>query len=81
MGAVTAVFTTSGRYEHLYEALSTFFTFNTYPIERVIVVNDGPTNRDLENIAGQYPNVTWIATIEKVGQVAAVDIAYRFVKT
>lgn len=81
MGTVTAVFTTSGRYENLHEALSTFFTFNTYPIERVIVVNDGFINRDLEHIASQYPNVSWIATNEKVGQVAAVDIAYRFVKT
>jgi hypothetical protein len=54
---------------------------NTFPIEKTIVIEDGPSNPQFIQIKNLYPNVTWMTTNKKVGQIVAVDMAYKMVDT
>lgn len=40
---LTSIFISSGRGKYLQKSLESFFKFNTYPIKRVIVFQDGQT--------------------------------------
>jgi GT2 family glycosyltransferase len=66
----------------LARTLSSFFEFNTYPVNEVIVIEDGPQAIDasLARICHGKP-VRWINTGRRVGQIAAIDKAYRLVRT
>jgi hypothetical protein len=61
--------------------LISFFKQNTYPIEEIIVVDDDFINEGFNALKHKFPNITWISTNLKVGQLYAIDIAYKFVKT
>ena len=37
--------------------------------------------KKLDSVMSKYTNITWIITNEKVGQLAAADIAYSFIRT
>jgi hypothetical protein len=54
---------------------------NTYPIKEIIVIDDDIINDGFNEIKQKYPNITWVSTNMKVGQLFAIDIAYKFVKT
>ena len=42
---VAAVFVNNGsRYDLLKKSMGSFFTFNTYPLKKIIVVENGPMN-------------------------------------
>lgn len=73
--------TTSGRAPYLRKGLKSFFEFNTYPIEKMIVINDGGHYDELDEIIEQYKNITWILTMKEIGQLAAIDEAYKFIET
>lgn len=45
------------------------------------MVDDDFYNEKFENLTKMYENVTWISCNLKVGQVYAVDLAYKYVKT
>ena len=79
---VTVVVTSCGRQDLLKTTLNSFLQYNTYPLEELIVIEDGngARNEALMNEYREYP-FRWLATGEKVGQVAAIDIAYRCVHT
>lgn len=49
-GEVTTVFTTSGRSAFLKQSLKSFFIYNTYPVKKVIIVQDGPRYKELDNL-------------------------------
>jgi hypothetical protein len=73
---VTAVVTSCGRYDLLKQTLDSFLSFNSYPMERTIVVEDGP---DVPlAVRSRYPpgSIEWLATGNRVGQIAAIDHAY-----
>jgi hypothetical protein len=80
--AVTMVMTCSGRrYSFLLNTLKSFFTQNTYPIKEIIVIDDDVINEEFNTTKQMFPNITWISTNMKVGQLFAIDIAYKFITT
>lgn len=38
-------------------------------------------NDAIEKLSKVYKNITWILTLENVGQLAAIDVAYKFIET
>lgn len=78
---VTVVVTSCNRHALLDKTLASFFEINTFPISKVIVVEDGPEPaRGLEQKYSSEP-IEWIATGQRVGQIAAIDYAYSRLKT
>jgi hypothetical protein len=81
-GAVTVVVTSCGRQDLLERTLDSFLAHNTHPIHEFIVMEDGDgaCNAALERKYAGRP-FRWMATGERVGQVAAIDRAYAEVTT
>ncbi len=79
---ITVVLTSCGRQDLLIRTLDTFFARNTHPIREFIVIEDGnrEKNRALEQRYLHY-RIRWMSTDRRVGQIAAIDIAYCLVKT
>jgi hypothetical protein len=75
--AVTVVITACNRTDLLERTLDSFAKFNTYPIERYIIVEDGlgqaPSNLP--------PNTLYLKNVNNLGQVASIDRAYKEVAT
>lgn len=78
---VTCVVTSCNRHDLLDVTLASFFTYNTYPIERIIVVEDGISVPGSLTEKYKLRPIEWISTGERVGQTAAVDYAYSRVPT
>jgi Glycosyl transferase family 2 len=81
-GEVTLVLTSCGRQDLLEITLDSFLRYNTFPIHQFIVIEDGDgeNNLTLANKYSKYP-FKWLATGTRVGQVAAIDLAYQEVST
>jgi len=80
---VTVVLTSCGRHDLLEKTLDSFFKFNTHPIESFIVIEDGPMPPIYlaEKFQKTFPEILFLCTGEKKGQVNAIDSAYSFVNT
>ncbi len=79
---VTVVLTSCGRRDLLVRTLNSFFRHNTYPIYEFLIVEDGQAeNRAALEWHYKEHNVRWLATGERVGQLGAIDYAYRKVRT
>ncbi len=79
---VTVVVTSCGRQDLLEQTLESFFKFNSYPIERFVVVEDGVSDKNaalMQKFRGR--GITWIGTQRRTGQIAAIDRAYTLVGT
>jgi hypothetical protein len=79
---VTAVVTSCARHDLLERTLESFFRFNTHPLVRTIVVEDGAATPApaLKSRFADQP-IDWISTGERVGQIRAIDVAYARVDT
>ena len=79
---VTAVLTSCGRQDLLERTLDSFLAFNSFPLEQIIVVEDGPvgTNAALMRKFKHHP-IVWLGTNWRVGQIDAIDCAYALVDT
>jgi hypothetical protein len=78
---ITGVLTSCNRYDLLERTLASFFDMNTAPIEKIIVVEDGPDIPDTVQAKFSDRPVEWISTGRRVGQIAAIDYAYSRVAT
>jgi hypothetical protein len=83
MNKVTAFFTSCGRWNLLENTLRSFHHYNTYPIERYIVIDNStldtaPANKVLSDL--QVPYVI-ISNAENIGQVASIDKGYKEIQT
>ena len=78
---VTGIVTSCNRHDLLDRALGSFFATNTYPLQRIIVVEDG--ERIAVELQEKYKSesIEWISTGRRVGQIAAVDYVYSRVTT
>ena len=85
MGKVTVVFTSCGRFNLLKKTLESFMRFNTYPVEKIIIIeNSGilESKEVLERIVKKYEdNFQIIVNDTNIGQVASIDKAYGFIET
>ncbi|QWD25384.1 glycosyltransferase family 2 protein [Polynucleobacter paneuropaeus] len=82
---VTLVITSCGRETLLHKTCMSFGRFNTYPLNEVILVEDGGINHNSELIA-KYLNVKLekikiIKNRENIGQIKSIDIAYAEVSS
>ena len=73
---VTLVVTSCGRPDLLNRTLNSFFSFNRYPVQ-TILIEDGSANPPSIEI----PNLTYFANGKRQGQVYSIDRAYQEVKT
>lgn len=78
---VTVVVTSCSRHALLEKTLESFFSFNSFPVTRIIIVEDG--EGIAEDLAVKFARkpISWISTGTRVGQIAAIDYAYSRVKT
>lgn len=78
---VTGVLTSCGRHDLLVETLRSFYRFNTLPLEKLIVVEDGESIPASVRDHFRDRPIEWIETGDRVGQIAAIDYAYSRVST
>lgn len=55
---VTVVITSYRRYDLLNKTLQSFFKFNTYPVEEIVIVEDGEYNTAMQDVISRYYNLT-----------------------
>lgn len=79
---VTFVVTSCGRQDLLEITLDSFLRYNTYLVKEFIVIEDGDGSKN-QRLIEKYRErpFHWLATGHRVGQVAAIDIAYQAVQT
>lgn len=77
---VTVVITSCGRQDLLEKTIESFLEFNTYPIRRLVVVEDGGRAANA-SLAERFRKaaIEWLGTGSRLGQVAAIDFAYASV--
>ena len=79
---VTVVLTSCGRPDLLARTLDSFFKYNTYAVREFIVIEDGEVKSSLADEKRYLErNIRWLYTGRKVGQILAIDLAYRLVST
>lgn len=84
MKEVTVVFTSCGRFHLLKETFKSFMEKNTYPIKKIIIIeNSGITESKeiLEQMVKGIDNVEIVINETNIGQVASIDKAYSLVDT
>jgi hypothetical protein len=79
----TVVVTSCGRPDLLRMTLDSFFRWNTYDIEKVVVVEDSGVSGIVDSLKSRYRDlpVTWIEHPARMGQIRAVDDGYGQVTT
>jgi len=82
MNEVTVVITTCNRTDLLEKTVYSFFKYNTYPIKKVIIVEDSGIKQNFKRIVENIPvELEIIENAENIGQIASIDIAYSKVNT
>ena len=74
------VLTSCGRQDLLQQTLDSFLRFNTYPLSRIVIIEDGEEQKNaaLERRYAELP-FSWVSTGSRVGQIRAIDMAYAHV--
>ncbi|WP_422409949.1 MULTISPECIES: glycosyltransferase [unclassified Endozoicomonas] len=79
---VTVVITSCGRFSHLKETIKSFLDTNTYPIKRLIVIEDSGSDKITNYIPEEIkPYTDIIINKKKLGQIKSIDKAYSKVDT
>ncbi|MBD1398181.1 glycosyltransferase [Pontibacter sp. JH31] len=80
---ITVVITSCNRFDLLEATLRSFFKHNTYPVEKVLVIEDSGNQRGLENVLAKfdYGQFETIVNPEQLGQQKSIDRAYSQVST
>lgn len=78
---VTLVITSCNRIELLKRTIWSFFQYNTYPIEEVIIIDDSANTEMHKQLKDLYPNYTLILNGRNIGLIDSIDRAYSMVKT
>lgn len=77
---IDVIVTGCGREDLTLETVKSFFQVNTYPVNKLIVHEDGPENFELfKEIEKMYPAAQFRWTDERVGQIESLDNAMRYV--
>ncbi|EJF11167.1 family 2 glycosyl transferase [Pontibacter sp. BAB1700] len=80
---ITVVITSCNRFDLLEATLQSFFKFNTYPVEKVLIIEDSGDGKGLESVLRKfsYDKFETIVNPEQLGQQKSIDKAYSQVKT
>ncbi|WP_263081124.1 glycosyltransferase family 2 protein [Endozoicomonas sp. Mp262] len=79
---VTVVITSCGRFNLLKKTLDSFFQYNTYPINKIIITEDSGDDKILSVIPEKFKKYfNIIINKTKLGQIKSIDKAYNLVET
>lgn len=78
---VSVVITSFNRLDLLKRTVTSFNKFNTYPIEKFIIIEDSCNKAMHEEMKRIYPNYTLIFNEQNLGLVDSIDKAYSQVET
>lgn len=78
---ITAIFFSCRRLQLLQKTIDGFLRFNTYPIEKMIIVNDSGDEFIHNVLKTMYPGFTLVLNGKNVGLMKSIDIGYGYVKT
>lgn len=85
MDKITVVITSCGRIDLLKRTLDSFFKFNTYPIEKILITEDSADQEiftECDKLNNAYGNkLQFIYNILKIGQTKSIDRAYSMIMT
>ncbi len=79
----TVVITSCGRPDLLQQTLDSFFRWNTYEIEKIVVVEDAGIPGIVDHLKLRYQQapICWIEHPTRMGQIRAIDDGYAQVTT
>jgi GT2 family glycosyltransferase len=79
---ITVVITSCNRPNELYVTLKSFFKYNTYPIKKIIIIDDSGLKNCIDHCLELIPIEKEIIYNEtNIGQIASIDKAYSLVDT
>ena len=84
MSQVTIVLTSCNRPNELKVTLQSFFKFNTYPIQKIIIIDDSGKNGCIDEAIKEIPDnieKQIIYNDKNIGQTKSIDKAYSLVDT
>ena len=84
MSNVTTVLTSCNRSKELKVTLQSFFKFNTYPIQKIIIIDDSGKKGCIDEAIKEIPNnieKQIIYNDKNIGQIKSIDKAYSMVDT
>tara|TARA_B110000008_G_C16821287_1_gene504801 strand:- start:25 stop:717 length:693 start_codon:yes stop_codon:yes gene_type:complete len=84
MSKVTIVLTSCNRPNELKVTLQSFFKFNTYPIQKIIIIDDSGKNGCIDEAIKEIPDnieKQIIYNDKNIGQTKSIDKAYSLVDT
>jgi len=84
MSEITVVLTSCNRPNELEATLQSFFKFNTYPIQKIIIIDDSGKNGCIDEAIKEIPNnieKQIIYNDQNIGQIKSIDKAYSLVET
>ncbi|MEO5826132.1 MAG: glycosyltransferase [Gemmatimonadales bacterium] len=78
---IAVVITSCGRQDLLARTVDSFFEHNTAVIRELVIIEDGDDARnDALRTRWRDRPIRWMATGARVGQIAAIDLAYRSIE-
>jgi GT2 family glycosyltransferase len=81
MSDVTVVITSCNRLDLLYRTLASFIEFNTYPVHKIIIIDDSGVPNVLEKLKGVNDLFVCVENEINLGQILSIDKAYAMVET
>lgn len=81
MSDVTVVITSCNRLDLLYTTLHSFIRFNTYPIHKIIIIDDSGIPNVLQSLKGVNDLIICVENEINLGQIKSIDKAYAMVET
>ena len=79
---ITVCLTSCNKFNHLQRTLDSFFSSNSYPIHRFLIIDDSSNTEMHKQILSKYGDKVELITNEQnLGQPASIDKMYNLVDT
>lgn len=81
---ITMIVTSCNRYELLEKTVESFFKYNTYPIHKIIIIDDSGKQGCIDDIINHIPkniNCVVLYNNDNIGQIMSIDKVYELVDT
>jgi GT2 family glycosyltransferase len=80
---VSVVFTSCGRLELLEKTIKSFLKYNTYPIDKYIIIENEKQENTEHVVSEIFKDLNFLLIIndENIGQVSSIDKAYSFINS
>jgi len=80
---ISVVITSCNRFDLLDKTLESFFKFNTYPLNQIIIIEDSSKDLKIKMLIEKYRqhNITLIVNNDRIGQMSSINKAYSHVNS